>query len=526
MLIAHAEMLQMSKSDLHLLARDAERARAASHLGANVPPPPRRWKTRVLLPVAILLATTSLFGGALSDTLWPATPVHVTPVLAKDTGQAEPVGSVVVQAPGWVEADPFPIAVPALADGVVEEVLALEGARVERGDVVARLIDDDARIAKAGAEGVLMERQATLASAKAALEAAQRNWDHPVELTRKLQTTEAALAEKQAALARWPAELAREEAHAAYLKADYERIRPLHKNGQANDIELIQARQAHEAQKAAVEVVRLQEPILQAQVRALEAETQAAREDLHLRIPDTRALAEAEAEVTRAEAGVAAAQAQLDEAALRLERMTVRSPAAGVVMTRLVEPGSKRMLNMDDPHSAQIVRLYDPQRLQVRVDIPLVDAAKVGVHQPAEIIVDVLPDRVFRGHVTRIVNEADVQKNTLQVKVAIEDPTPEIKPEMLARARFLSMATDDAETQSAARQLFAPRAAVFEAAGQSYVWLADQVADVARRQTVTVGHSVVEDWVAISEGVQPGDRLITDPPPNLADGQRIRLIEQ
>ena len=32
-----------------------------------------------------------------------------------------------VQAPGWVEADPFPIAVTALTDGIVEEMLALEG---------------------------------------------------------------------------------------------------------------------------------------------------------------------------------------------------------------------------------------------------------------------------------------------------------------------------------------------------------------------------------------------------------------
>ena len=66
-------------------------------------------------------------------------------------------------------------------------------------------------------------------------------------------------------------------------------------------------------------------------------------------------------------------------------------------MARLVEPGSKVMLNMDHPRSAQVVRLYDPNRLQVRVDIPLVDAAKVGVGKPAEVIVEVLPDKADDG---------------------------------------------------------------------------------------------------------------------------------
>jgi multidrug efflux pump subunit AcrA (membrane-fusion protein) len=185
------------------------------------------------------------------------------------------------------------------------------------------------------------------------------------------------------------------------------------------------------------------------------------------------------------------------------------------------------MLRADNPRSAQVVRLYDPQRLQVRVDIPLVDAAKVGLDQPAEVIVDVLPNRVFQGHVTRVVHEADVQKNTLQVKVAIENPSPEIKPEVLARARFLSMPDDDAaKTKRTMQQLFVPKSAVFESGGQSFVWLADQVEKVARRRPVTRGQAIIEDWVALSAGVQPGDRLIVDAPADLTEGQRIRLIEE
>ena len=55
--------------------------------------------------------------------------------------------------------------------------------------------------------------------------------------------------------------------------------------------------------------------------------------------------------------------------------------------------------------SGAVVRLYDPARLQVRVDVPLVDAAKVGVGTAAQITTEALPNVVFRGSVTRVVHE-------------------------------------------------------------------------------------------------------------------------
>ena len=76
--------------------------------------------------------------------------------------------------------------------------------------------------------------------------------------------------------------------------------------------------------------------------------------------------------------------------------------AGGVVMARLVEPGSRLMLNADMPRANQVVRLYEPEKLQVRIDIPLAEAAKVGIGMKAEIVAQILPDRVFHGQVTQI----------------------------------------------------------------------------------------------------------------------------
>jgi len=194
----------------------------------------------------------------------------------------------------------------------------------------------------------------------------------------------------------------------------------------------------------------------------------------------------------------------------------------GVVMRRLVEPGSVVTTGSDNPEIARVAEIYDPRRLQVRVDVPLADAAQVGVGQRAQVIVEVLPDRTFSGAVTRIANRADIQKNTLEFKVALENPAPELKPDMLARVRFLATAQEKQAGQ-AARDLsvFAPAAAV-ESGGAWVVTEYDGQKGVAMRRTVTTTGAEENGWVEIESGLQPGDLLIVSSAEKLQPQQRVR----
>ena len=49
-----------------------------------------------------------------------------------------------------------------------------------------------------------------------------------------------------------------------------------------------------------------------------------------------------------------------------------------------------------------------------------------------------LPNMKFDGRLTRISGEADLQRNTLQVKVQILNPDKRLRPEMLCQAKFFS----------------------------------------------------------------------------------------
>ena len=190
---------------------------------------------------------------------------------------------------------------------------------------------------------------------------------------------------------------------------------------------------------------------------------------------------------------------------------TIRAPISGYVLRRLKSPGDKVVRMMDNMHSAHIVHIYDPSRLQVRVDVPLADASHIRVGQPCEIVVEILPDRTFRGEVLRITHEADLQKNTLEIKVKVIDPDPVLKPEMLTRVKFLGGNTK-AEQSSRNTGEPSPTTSVLvrqDTLDQDRVWMVrDRSGMRGVLQAVNV-ERVSEDaeWVRVRGNIQPGALL-------------------
>ena len=435
-----------------------------------------------------------------------------------------------VQAPGWLEAEPYITACTALADGVIESIDVLEGDFVQQGQVVARMVADDSalRLRRASADRLMAE--ASLAVAVADHTAAERTWAEPVELQRAIASGKAAVAEARAELEQLPALIASAEATFQRLNDEANRVRRSSEQGAANEFELFAAEQQSVAQQAQVDALRARAPILRARVERLQADLIAAERVLELRIEDRRQLDTAAAARSTAEARLLAAEAAHDEAALELERMTIRAPISGYVQRRLKIPGDKVFRMMDSAHSAHIIHIYDHSRLQVRVDVPLADASHVSVGQICEVVVEVLPDRVFRGEVLLITHEADLQKNTLQVKVKVIDPAPILRPEMLTRVKFLPTGQGDTNGDLAAhrdedqRVLIPAQAVASVARGESEtdLWLITNRRDgrgtlIQRRVRIV---SATDGWLAVAGNVRPGD-LIAVGVPDPTPGERV-----
>ena len=185
------------------------------------------------------------------------------------------------------------------------------------------------------------------------------------------------------------------------------------------------------------------------------------------------------------------------------------------------------MLGMDHPHSAHVAHVYDPKHLQVRVDIPLADAASVGLGQEAIVIVDILPDIEFKGTLTRLVHTADIGKNTIQVKVAITDPSPMIKPDMLARVKFLAKASATGSTGMGGSGLsvWIPRTSVAGSGTSQMAWVLNATSTHINSREIVIARERDDGWVEVTEGLNPGDALVAQPTADLVSGMRVRVVK-
>jgi RND family efflux transporter MFP subunit len=484
----------------------------------------RHLASRYLLPGAILFGFLAVLAWAARDSLLPARPVTVVPVLAV-RAELRQEGTPLFQAAGWVEPRPTPAVVTALAEGVVGELLVVEGQEVKAGEPVARLLDADARLGVKAAESDLRLRQAEAARARAALKAARANLERPAHLKAALAEAEALLARKETEVAALPFQLRAAQSRFETTRTTFENLSGAYSSGSIPARRYREAKQELEVATAAFEELKARAPRLRAEVKALAGRQQALRERLELMTEEVRAQAEAEAQVEAAEAKAQQARVALAAARLRLERMVVRSPRAGRVLALAARPGTRLMGQAATglPEASTVGTLYDPASLQVRADVRLEDVPRVRPGQAVRIETPAAPGGPLDGEVLFPTSQADIQKNTLQVKVAVKGPPPTLRPDMLVQVTFLAPPPPRAASAAAEPlRLLVPRRLVESGEGGHHVWVADQAAGAARRKAVKLGAASGELVEAV-EGLNAADRLIAGGREGLRDSLRITV---
>ncbi|MDZ4656093.1 MAG: HlyD family efflux transporter periplasmic adaptor subunit [Bythopirellula sp.] len=507
------------KIDLSQLAVDRGPSKPVETFAPKSP-----WVTRYALPLGILVAFVSLFAWAARDTFLPATSVTVTPVIVS-RAEIKQAGTPLFQAAGWIEPRPTAVLASSLAPGVIEELLVVEGQEVKKGEPVAQLIAADAKITLREAQSTLQLREAELNRAEASLTAAQANLEQPSELQAIQADAAAKLANTRLSLGNLPFQL---EAAKARREFAAENLARKEQVGEAVSGKAVrEARAELAAASSVLNELEAREPMLQAELAALIRKRDALAKQLELMTNERRAVSVAAAEVSAARAVADQAELAVETAELNLDRMTVRAPIAGRILSLEARPGQRLSGNnpLAEQGSSAVVSLYDPAMLQVRVDVRLEDVPQVQVGQPATIQTAALAEPIT-GTVLSVTTRADIQKNTLQVKVGIDAPPEVIKPEMLAKVTFVAPPSPVSETvdgQSPLR-IFAPQALVSSGEGGASIWVADLTSRVAQLKPVEIGQSTPDGGlVEVTSGLTPTDKLIVGGRESLTEGARIRV---
>ncbi len=481
--------------------------------------------SRYVLPGLLILGFVSLVTWAVWERVFPPKPVQVVPVLAMQA-QVRSEGSALFNAAGWIEPRPTAIRVAALASGVVEELLVVEDQPVKKGQPVAELIKDDAQLVHQRSIADRQLAEAELERANATMEAAKTRFEQPVHLEAMLAQADANLAKINTMLKNLPFETRRAQSQLTFSDRDYRRN--LNAANSVSEREVDEAKTSMETAQAMLNELRDRKSSLANEAGAIAKRREALNVQFQLLADETQAKQETLAQVKAAEARVKQMSVAESEAELLLSRMTIRAPVDGRVYQLVGLPGARVgegvMTAMAGHDGSSIITMYQPKSLQIRVDVRFEDIPKVSLRQPVRIDNPALKDPLL-GYVLFISSEADIQKNTLQVKVAIDSSSDFFKPEMLVDVTFLSPKQESNQPESDQElRLFLPKSLIKQSESGPFVWLADQSAGVARTVSIETGQEIDDGLIEISSGLDVGSRVVIGDSGELKDGQRIRIV--
>ena len=212
----------------------------------------------------------------------------------------------------------------------------------------------------------------------------------------------------------------------------------------------------------------------------------------------------ASAQQALARASLAQAEAAQRRAREVQRDTTLTSPVAGHVVERNYDPGA---IPGDDP----VVVVADLRVLKLEAGVSELDAGRLKVGMPADVIVQARPGERYRGQLAAIAPEVDERNRHFRVEIRVPNPEAVLLSGMYATARIV--------TAAATEGVIVPREAVTTRGGARVV-LAVQ-GDLIKAVTVTEGLNDGQR-VQILTGLVPGDIVVADARRQLSDGARVR----
>ncbi len=207
------------------------------------------------------------------------------------------------------------------------------------------------------------------------------------------------------------------------------------------------------------------------------------------------------------EARVENLKAELENAALALERCTVRSPMTGSVNRVFVEPG--QFVNPGDT-VAEILRI-DP--VKVTVGIPESDVTAARRQSMFPVTIDALSSEPFSGRKRFLSKKTETTARLFEMEVAIDNPDGMLLPGMFARVEIVKGSVDNG--------LAIPLYSVITRNKETFVFV--ETDGTAYKRPIRTG--IQDGWmVEVPEGLEPDERVIVVGHRGVHDDQKINVV--
>lgn len=220
-------------------------------------------------------------------------------------------------------------------------------------------------------------------------------------------------------------------------------------------------------------------------------------------------LEEAELAVQLAEADLKLAELALTNAERNLKHSAITAPADGEITRRFPEPGT--VLAPGQP----VFHLASTGRLRLEAGLSENQVVHVRKGGEARVAFDALPGETFAGRIVSVGSVDQPGEATFPMEVTLDNPDGRIRPGMVAR-----LTTPGRRLADAVR---VPALAVRTTTEGAMLFVL--VEGEARRVPVTVA-ALVDESAVITEGVNPGDRVVVVGHTALKGGEKVQVTAQ
>ncbi len=212
-----------------------------------------------------------------------------------------------------------------------------------------------------------------------------------------------------------------------------------------------------------------------------------------------------------AQLNAAAVQAQLKYQSQQKAYQQVVAPFDGVITQRNIDVGS--LIAADATSGTSMFSMVHSDVIRVWVYVPQENAFGVKPGVDAIVRVPDMPNLTFRGKVTRIADALQPGTRTLLTEVDLPNPKGTLTPGIYC--------TVELQIPRASPALMVPASAIiFNQNGMQVAVVDNGIVHLHKIAIATDFGTEVE----VSEGVNEGDKVILQPPVNLNDGDKVRII--
>jgi RND family efflux transporter MFP subunit len=214
-------------------------------------------------------------------------------------------------------------------------------------------------------------------------------------------------------------------------------------------------------------------------------------------------------EMRNTEVRVTNARYDLENANINLEKMNIKAPFDGVIVSL-----PHYSLNSRVEQGRPMVGIMDYARMYMEVNLPESTIGYMKANQPVYITHYTLPDDTLSGVISELSPAISIETRTFKGKILIDNSTLKLRPGMFVKA--------DVVVDKADSVIIIPKDVILSSRNRKYVYIVEKNTAIVRNIQTGLED---EDNIQVTEGLNENDNLIIRGYETLRENSRVKVLK-